>query len=131
MGVEGKRDSPNSVVEGKMKKRGSIITESCNEVGWFGLFSLRMRHFFRSFFGFPSFVPSRRTIYLISIPLADLPPPKLLEQTQMGTQWREPSKVVLSKVPTNPTARSHYPLLDSERDSTPPPLRTTSSGRRF
>ena len=53
MRVVGKRDEPNSVVGGKMKKRGSIITESCDEVGWFGLFSsLRMRHFFRSFLVF-------------------------------------------------------------------------------
>lgn len=63
MGVVGKRDEPNPVFGGKMKKRVvDYNCESCNEVGWFDLFSsLRMRHFFRSFFGFPSFVPSRRT----------------------------------------------------------------------
>ena len=83
--------NPIPFVRGKVKKRVVVFRcESCNKVHWFKSFfsfflSLVLeRWHFPLFSGFPSFLlPTNHltTFFCFS----DLTPPKLLEQTQMGT----------------------------------------------
>ena len=100
-GGEGVTD-PIPIAGGKMKKRGvEYKCESCNKVG-------------SSFF---FFFPSLTLLFI-----TDLPPPKLFEQTQMGTHptMARSIQVCPLETPASPIARSRrHPLVHGERSYIP------------
>ena len=72
-------------------------------------------------FDFPN--PPLSTNHLTSNFVPDLPPPKLLERTQMGTHLIMARSIQIHplEISTSPTARSRpHPLLHEERPYLPP-----------
>ena len=103
---------------------------TCNKVGWFQSFSFLFFFIYRLwdfFLIFPLFFSFRRAIERLFPFSSDLPPPKLFEQTQMGTH----PTMALSKHQQVPLLKAPAILSLMGKDPTLRPSRKTSASGRF